>query len=140
VAAKYGRICSACADTGVQEGEIPMFTDLMIAKLIVYGKDRLDAIAKTREALNGSRIRRYQQQRFHSRRRCWRNPKFVAVTSTPGSLSSTMLRRFAEDVRMISMLTFWWRRSSRAPQVRERAAALWQLPGYGAEGGARLSD
>src|SRR6218665_3923477 len=45
-------------DTGVYEGgEIPMFYDSMIAKLIVHGKDRLDAIAKMREALNGFVIR-----------------------------------------------------------------------------------
>ena len=36
-------------DTGVQEGgEIPMFYDSMIAKLIVHGKDRNEAIAKMR--------------------------------------------------------------------------------------------
>ena len=45
-------------DTGVQEGgEIPMFYDSMIAKLIVHGTDRNDAIAKMREALNGFVIR-----------------------------------------------------------------------------------
>ncbi|MFZ2739728.1 MAG: acetyl/propionyl/methylcrotonyl-CoA carboxylase subunit alpha [Burkholderiaceae bacterium] len=45
-------------DTGVQEGgEIPMFYDSMIAKLIVHGSDREDAIAKMREALNGFVIR-----------------------------------------------------------------------------------
>jgi propionyl-CoA carboxylase alpha chain len=45
-------------DTGVTEGgEIPMFYDSMIAKLIVHGKDRNDAIAKMREALNGFVIR-----------------------------------------------------------------------------------
>jgi propionyl-CoA carboxylase alpha chain len=45
-------------DTGVYEGgEIPMFYDSMIAKLIVHGKDRLDAIEKMREALNGFVIR-----------------------------------------------------------------------------------
>ena len=45
-------------DTGVVDGgEIPMFYDSMIAKLIVHGKDRLDAIAKMREALNGFVIR-----------------------------------------------------------------------------------
>ncbi len=45
-------------DTGVQEGgEIPMFYDSMIAKLIVHGSDRADAIAKMREALNGFVIR-----------------------------------------------------------------------------------
>jgi len=45
-------------DTGVQDGgEIPMFYDSMIAKLIVHGKDRNDAIAKMREALNAFVIR-----------------------------------------------------------------------------------
>ena len=45
-------------DTGVVEGgEIPMFYDSMIAKLIVHGRDRDDAIAKMREALNGFVIR-----------------------------------------------------------------------------------
>lgn len=45
-------------DTGVFEGgEIPMFYDSMIAKLIVHGRDRADAIAKMREALNGFVIR-----------------------------------------------------------------------------------
>ncbi len=45
-------------DTGVEEGgEIPMFYDSMIAKLIVHGHDRADAIAKMREALDGFVIR-----------------------------------------------------------------------------------
>ena len=45
-------------DTGVFEGgEIPMHYDSMIAKLIVHGKDRADAINRMREALNGFVIR-----------------------------------------------------------------------------------
>ena len=45
-------------DTGVYEGgEIPMFYDSMICKLVVHGTDRLDAIAKMREALNAFVIR-----------------------------------------------------------------------------------
>jgi propionyl-CoA carboxylase alpha chain len=45
-------------DTGVYEGgEIPVYYDSMIAKLIVHGRDRSDAIAKMREALNGFVIR-----------------------------------------------------------------------------------
>ncbi len=45
-------------DTGVNEGgEIPMYYDSMIAKLIVHGSDRQDAIAKMREALNAFVIR-----------------------------------------------------------------------------------
>jgi len=45
-------------DTGVAEGgEIPMFYDSMIAKLIVHGDDRDDAIRRMREALNAFVIR-----------------------------------------------------------------------------------
>jgi propionyl-CoA carboxylase alpha chain len=45
-------------DTGVYEGgEIPVYYDSMIAKLIVHGADRLDAIRRMREALNAFVIR-----------------------------------------------------------------------------------
>ncbi|WP_227816206.1 acetyl-CoA carboxylase biotin carboxylase subunit [Nitrogeniibacter aestuarii] len=45
-------------DTGVFEGgEISMFYDSMIAKLIVHGTDRADAIRRMRDALNGFVIR-----------------------------------------------------------------------------------
>ncbi|MBU6211487.1 MAG: acetyl-CoA carboxylase biotin carboxylase subunit [Gammaproteobacteria bacterium] len=45
-------------DTGVYEGgEIPMFYDSMIAKLITHGRDRNEAIARMRDALNGFVIR-----------------------------------------------------------------------------------
>jgi propionyl-CoA carboxylase alpha chain len=45
-------------DTGVYEGgEIPMFYDSMICKLIVHGADRAQAIAKMRDALDAFVIR-----------------------------------------------------------------------------------
>src|SRR5207253_1237426 len=45
-------------DTGVYEGgEIPMYYDSMIAKLIVHGASRDEAIAKMRQALNAFAIR-----------------------------------------------------------------------------------
>ena len=45
-------------DTGVYEGgEISMFYDSMIAKLIVHGKDRQEAIGRMRDALNAFVIR-----------------------------------------------------------------------------------
>ena len=45
-------------DAGVCEGgEIPIFYDSMICKLIVHGRDRLDAIAKMRDALDAFVIR-----------------------------------------------------------------------------------
>ena len=54
-------------DTGVQDGgEIPMYYDSMIAKLIVHGQDRSDAIAKMRQALNGFVIRHQQQHPLSS--------------------------------------------------------------------------
>ena len=45
-------------DTGVYEGgEISMYYDSMIAKLIVHGKDRAEAIQRMREGLNAFYIR-----------------------------------------------------------------------------------
>jgi propionyl-CoA carboxylase alpha chain len=45
-------------DTGVYDGgEISMFYDSMIAKLIVHGATRDQAIARMRDALNGFVIR-----------------------------------------------------------------------------------
>lgn len=56
--ADTGHLHGVRVDTGVYEGgEIPMFYDSMIAKLIVHGSDRNDAIAKMREALNAFVIR-----------------------------------------------------------------------------------
>ncbi|MBB4844077.1 propionyl-CoA carboxylase alpha chain [Paucibacter oligotrophus] len=54
----HGQFGGVRVDTGVYEGgEIPMFYDSMIAKLIVHGRDRAEAIARMREALNGFVIR-----------------------------------------------------------------------------------
>jgi propionyl-CoA carboxylase alpha chain len=53
-----GHLLGVRIDTGVAEGgEIPMYYDAMIAKLVVHGTDRDDAISKMREALNGFVIR-----------------------------------------------------------------------------------
>ena len=57
-AAGEGGAYGVRVDTGVAEGgEIPMYYDSMIAKLIVHGTDRQDAIARMREALNAFVIR-----------------------------------------------------------------------------------
>jgi len=56
--ADTGKKLGVRVDTGVYEGgEIPMYYDSMIAKLIVHGTDREDAIHKMRAALNGFVIR-----------------------------------------------------------------------------------
>ena len=53
-----GAIGGVRVDTGVIEGgEIPMHYDSMIAKLIVHGSDRLDAIARMRQALDAFAVR-----------------------------------------------------------------------------------
>lgn len=119
-------------DTGVQEGgEIPMFYDSMIAKLIVHGRDRNDAISKMREALNAFVIRGISSNiPFQSA--LLAHPRFVSGEFNTGFIAEQYAHGFrAEDVThqdpdfLIALAAFVRRRS------RERAASLsGQLPGY----------
>ena len=119
-------------DTGVQEGgEIPMFYDSMIAKLIVHGRDRNDAIAKMREALNAFVIRGISSNiPFQSA--LLAHPRFVSGDFNTGFIAEQYAHGFrAEDVKhqdpdfLVALAAFVRRRS------RERAASLsGQLPGY----------
>ena len=119
-------------DTGVQEGgEIPMFYDSMIAKLIVHGRDRNDAIAKMREALNAFVIRGISSNiPFQSA--LLAHPRFVSGDFNTGFIAEQYAHGFrAQDVIhqdpdfLIALAAFVRRRS------RERAASLsGQLPGY----------
>jgi propionyl-CoA carboxylase alpha chain len=86
-------------DTGVQDGgEIPMFYDSMIAKLIVHGKDRLEAIAKMREALNGFVIRGVSSN-IPFQAALLAHPKFVAGDFNTGFIAENYAKGFrAEDV------------------------------------------
>ena len=86
-------------DTGVQDGgEIPMFYDSMIAKLIVHGTDRLDAIAKMREALNGFVIRGIGSN-IPFQAALLAHPKFVAGDFNTGFIAENYSHGFkAEDV------------------------------------------
>ncbi len=86
-------------DTGVQDGgEIPMFYDSMIAKLIVHGVDRLDAIAKMREALNGFVIRGVSSN-IPFQAALLAHPKFVAGDFNTGFIAENYSKGFrAEDV------------------------------------------
>ena len=119
-------------DTGVQEGgEIPMFYDSMIAKLIVHGKDRNDAIAKMREALNGFVIRGISSN-IPFQAALLAHPKFVTGEFNTGFIAEHYAKGFkAEDVPhddqdFLAALAAFVRRKS-----RERAAGLsGQLPGY----------
>ncbi len=86
-------------DTGVEEGgEIPMFYDSMIAKLIVHGTDRMDAIRKMREALNGFVIRGCSSNiPFQSA--LLAHPKFVAGDFNTGFIAEHYPKGFnASDV------------------------------------------
>jgi propionyl-CoA carboxylase alpha chain len=119
-------------DTGVQDGgEIPMFYDSMIAKLIVHGTDRNDAIAKMREALNGFVIRGISSN-IPFQAALLAHPKFVSVDFNTGFIAENYAHGFrAEDVPhddpnfLVALAAFVRRKS------RERAASLsGQLPGY----------
>jgi len=119
-------------DTGVQEGgEIPMFYDSMIAKLIVHGKDRNDAIAKMRAALNGFVIRGISSN-IPFQAALLAHPKFVSGDFNTGFIAEQYAKGFrAEDVPhddhdFLAALAAFVRRKS-----RQRAANLsGQLPGY----------
>jgi propionyl-CoA carboxylase alpha chain len=119
-------------DTGVQDGgEIPMFYDSMIAKLIVHGKDRLEAIAKMREALNGFVIRGISSN-IPFQAALLAHPRFVSGDFNTGFIAEQYSQGFrAEDVPhddhdFLAALAAFVRRKS-----RQRAATLsGQLPGY----------
>jgi propionyl-CoA carboxylase alpha chain len=119
-------------DTGVQEGgEIPMYYDSMIAKLIVHGRDRLDAIAKMREALNGFVIRGISSN-IPFQAALLAHPDFVQGHFNTGFIAEHYGQGFsAEEVEhadpgFLVALAAYVRRKS-----RERAARLGgQLPGY----------
>ena len=124
-------------DTGVQDGgEIPMFYDSMIAKLIVHGKDRMDAIAKMREALNGFVIRGVSSN-IPFQAALLAHPKFVAGDFNTGFIAENYGKGFHaedvphEDANFLVALAAFVRRKS-----RERAAGIsGQLPGYGVKVG-----
>ncbi|MFT5934721.1 MAG: propionyl-CoA carboxylase alpha chain, partial [Hydrogenophaga sp.] len=124
-------------DTGVVDGgEIPMYYDSMIAKLIVHGKDRGEAIAKMREALNGFVIRGISSN-IPFQAALLAHPQFVSGAFNTGFIAEHYAGGFrAEDVPhddprfLVALATFVRRKS------RERAAGIsGQLPGYGVKVG-----
>nr|MDH4448969.1 ATP-grasp domain-containing protein [Rhodoferax sp.] len=120
-------------DTGVQDGgEIPMYYDSMIAKLIVHGTDRNDAIAKMREALNGFVIRGVSSN-IPFQAALLAHPKFVSGDFNTGFIAENYGKGFAaedvphQDPHFLVALAAFVRRTS-----RDRAAGMsGQLPGYG---------
>ena len=120
-------------DTGVYEGgEIPMYYDSMIAKLIVHGFDRSDAIARMREALNGFVIRGVSSN-IPFQAALLVHPKFVSGDFNTGFIAEHYAQGFrAEDVPhadpdfLIALAAAAYRR------YRDRAATIsGQLAGHG---------
>ena len=128
-------------DTGVVDGgEIPMFYDSMIAKLIVHGKDRTEAIAKMREALNGFVIRGISSN-IPFQAALLAHPRFVSGQFNTGFIAEQYSKGFkAEDVPhsdpdfLVALAAFVRRKS------RERAAGIsGQLRGYDVKVGSNYT-
>lgn len=127
-------------DTGVYDGgEIPMYYDSMIAKLIVHGKDRGDAIAKMREALNGFVIRGVSSN-IPFQAALLAHPKFVSGEFNTGFIAEHYAQGFhAEDVPhsqpdfLLALAAFMHRR------YRARASRIsGQLEGHGVKIGEKF--
>ena len=135
-----GKFGGVRVDTGVYEGgEIPMYYDSMIAKLIVHGKDRNDAIAKMRAALNSFVIRGISSN-IPFQAALLAHPKFVTGEFNTGFIAEHYAQGFkAEDVPhddplfLVALAAFVRRKA------RERAAGIsGQLPGHGVAHGRDL--
>jgi propionyl-CoA carboxylase alpha chain len=84
-------------DTGVYEGgEIPMYYDSMIAKLIVHGKDRGQAIEKMRMALNDFVIRGIHSN-IPFQAALLQHPRFVSGDFTTGFIAEEYPEGFKKD-------------------------------------------
>jgi propionyl-CoA carboxylase alpha chain len=84
-------------DTGVYEGgEIPMYYDSMIAKLIVHGKDRNEAIDKMRSALNDFVIRGIHSN-IPFQAALLQHPRFVSGDFTTGFIAEEYPQGFKRD-------------------------------------------
>ncbi|NPC56437.1 acetyl-CoA carboxylase biotin carboxylase subunit [Caenimonas soli] len=119
-------------DTGVQDGgEIPMYYDSMIAKLIVHGQDRNEAIAKMREALNGFVIRGISSN-IPFQAALLAHPRFVAGDFNTGFIAEHYGKGFhAEDVPhedpdlLVALAAYVNRRT-----LQRAAGISGQLPGH----------
>ncbi|RYX91112.1 MAG: acetyl-CoA carboxylase biotin carboxylase subunit [Comamonadaceae bacterium] len=132
-ASDTGHLLGVRVDTGVQDGgEIPMFYDSMIAKLIVHGTDRNDAIQKMREALNGFVIRGISSN-IPFQAALLAHPKFVAGDFNTGFIAENYGKGFhAEDVPhddpgFLAALAAYVNRR----MLRRAAGISGQLPGHG---------
>ncbi len=119
-------------DTGVYEGgEIPMYYDSMIAKLIVHGKDRLDAITKMRAALNEFVIRGIHSN-IPFQAALMQHPRFISGDFNTGFIAEEFPHGFratdvkAEDPKLMDALATAVHR-----RYLDRAAGIYgQLEGH----------
>ena len=120
-------------DTGVEEGgEIPMYYDSMIAKLIVHGKDRAEATARMREALNAFVIRGISSN-IPFQAALLAHPLFVSGEFNTGFIAEHYARGFssadvphADPLFLVALAAFVRRKA------RERSAGIsGQLDGHG---------
>ncbi|MDB5828232.1 MAG: acetyl/propionyl-CoA carboxylase subuit alpha [Variovorax sp.] len=138
--ADTGHLYGVRVDTGVYDGgEIPMFYDSMIAKLIVHGKVRNHAIAKMREALNGFVIRGISTN-IPFQAALLAHPQFVSGDFNTGFIAEHYAQGFhAEDVPhsdpafLIALAAYVHRR------YRARASGIsGQLEGHGVKVGEQF--
>lgn len=119
-------------DTGVYEGgEIPMFYDSMIAKLIVHGRDRNEAIAKMRQALNGFAIRGINSN-IPFQAALLAHPKFVSGDFNTGFIAEQYPKGFSAEAVPHDDPTFLRALAAVANRVHtQRAMRIsGQLPGH----------
>ncbi|CAG1013471.1 partial propionyl-CoA carboxylase alpha chain, partial [Burkholderiaceae bacterium] len=84
-------------DTGVYEGgEIPMYYDSMIAKLVVHARDRNEAIAKMRQALNAFAIRGISSN-IPFQAALLAHPKFVSGDFNTGFIAEQFPKGFSAE-------------------------------------------
>jgi propionyl-CoA carboxylase alpha chain len=119
-------------DTGVQDGgEIPMYYDSMIAKLIVHGQSRAEAIEKMRAALNAFVIRGVQSN-IPFQAALLAHPKFMSGDFNTGFIAENYGKGFSsedvphDDPNLLKAIAAFVRR-----KTHERAAGIsGQLAGY----------
>ncbi len=119
-------------DTGVVDGgEIPMFYDSMIAKLIVHGADRMDAIKRMREALNAFAIRGISSN-IPFQAALLAHPKFVSGDFNTGFIAEQYPKGFSAEALPEIDTTLLRALAAVAYRIhRDRSAGIsGQMPGH----------
>jgi propionyl-CoA carboxylase alpha chain len=119
-------------DTGVYEGgEISMYYDSMIAKLIVHGATRAQAIARMRDALNAFVIRGVASNiAFQSA--LMKNPRFVAGNFNTGLIGDEYPKGFnaSDVVHDVPAMLICVAASVHRQYLKRNATIGGQMPGH----------